>query len=223
VWMSDVRTQRKPSRAGFEGWSLKGPHACADLLRAYVEDYVIRFRPVATDEEPRVERLRPHPDPPHQAFFATGGPFLSVRHRDTQEALSQSPLQSGKGGRHLQFTRQPSTHVGPELPTPKTASTPAAVETVGSKRALPTGPPHTAPPPTSGACMWHCAGIMGLKNKQEALYTCLGTTCAKNHTATSTTEVAAMVTKADMRSWMAGNPVKEKLAGLIPNFNMAWL
>jgi hypothetical protein len=64
---------------------------------------------------------------------------------------------------------------------------------------------------------------MGLMNKSQALYTCLGTTCAKNHTATNTTEVAAMVTKGDMRSWMAGNPVKERLAELIPNFNMSWL
>jgi hypothetical protein len=77
-------------------------------------------------------------------------------------------------------------------------------------------------PMTTGLCMWHVAGDMGMTSKAGEAYSCKsGAGCARDHTFKTPTQWATILTKGDMREWRVSYVIKEAFGNKIPGFDKA--
>jgi hypothetical protein len=227
VFFSDTAGKRRPTSIGYETWRMKTPQECSKLLKAMVGDFMRRFRPIAVGEEPRLVHLKPHADPPHTLFFAKTGLFQGTAARDTGERFGTTPAQSGCGGRQSRLAspeealaRMGTVSTMPLSPPPRKGNVMgAAPPHAPSPLAAPPGPA-----PTTGMCMWHVAGDMGLASRAGETYSCkIGAGCARDHTSKTPAQWGASLTKGDMREWRVSNVIKEAFGNKIPGFDKAWL
>jgi hypothetical protein len=228
IFFSDTAGKKRPTSIGYETWQMKTPQQCARLLKAMVGDFMRRFRPVALGEAPRPTHLRPHADPPHTLFFATGGLFHGTSTRDAYEKFGTTPAQSGCGGRS---SRLVSPEDAVALMGTAASSTPlkparGGGATPGSTHTPPPSqqPSTTGTPLTTGLCMWHVAGDVGMASKGGEVYSCkMGAGCARDHTSKTPTQWAALLKKGDMREWRVSYVTKEQFGNKLPGFDKAWL
>jgi hypothetical protein len=225
VFFSDTAGKRRPTSIGYETWRMKTPQECAKLLKAMVGDFMRRFRPMAIGEGPRPGHLKPHADPPHTLFFAPKGMFHGTAVRDSGEKFGTTPAQSGCGG-SLSRLASPEEALA-RMGTISTQSPPP--RKVAGMGATPAHAPsplaaHPGPALTTGMCMWHVAGDMGLASRAGEQYSCkMGAGCARDHTTKTPTQWGAALTKGDMREWRVSNVIKEAFGNKIPGFDKAWL
>jgi hypothetical protein len=184
-----------------------------------------RFRPMAIGEGPRPVHLKPHADPPHTLFFAPKGMFQGTAVRDSGEKFGTTPAQSGCGGSlsRLASPEEALARMGTVImqsPLPRKGAVMGAAPT-HAPSPLAANP---GPALTTGMCMWHVAGDMGLASRAGEPYSCkMGAGCARDHTTKTPTQWGASLTKGDMREWRVSNVIKEAFGNKIPGFDKAWL
>jgi hypothetical protein len=154
--------------------------------------------------------------------------FKGTGSRDTNERFETTPSQSGFGGNHSRL-------VSPEdaiaLRGAAVASTPMKAArrdgtTPGSTHTASPAPPHPTPstPLTTGLCMWHVAGNLGMASKAGDPHSCkLGTACARDHTSKTPAQWVALLTKGDIREWRVSSRTKEEFGNALPGFDKTWL
>ena len=97
---------------------------------------------------------------------------------------------------------------GPNPTTPKT-------HTSTSRDEYPAKKQRTRNPEEGKVCLWRAAGLLGLKNRDDQLFTCTVDSCTADHTPTTPADIAKAVTPANLAAWVVGAPTRERFAEAI--------
>jgi hypothetical protein len=208
-WAVDVRSSRVPTKTGYTSerpdgtpeYAMDEPEACASLLKKYIEDVVVRLTPMEYGETTRPRRLTPIPPAPHTAFFAKGGPFLSVLNREGSKKNKESTT-PGKsvGGEHKKTGKDiDDSPVTPKMVTP---------EPKGKR--------------DKGPCLWAACKAFGLTNKDGVeLQGCTAPDCKYSHLP-GADAYSNEIRKEHVQQWAATSVMKAMIGEHVTGFKPEW-